>query len=147
MSTQSGQTAAVARSIVEGFYAAKEAHDLESLAALFADDVTYVFPLPASGAQEDWFVYDGKEATMAYQRRTSEAFSQLRMRDREMTISEDGGTVFTECRGDYITTDGRPYNNIYMFKFTVADGKIKKVREYCNPVTYAVLASLPIADG
>ena len=37
-----------------------------------------------------------------------------------------------ECLEDYITTDGRPYNNISMFKFTIADGKIKKVREYCK---------------
>ena len=145
MPTESAEITAEAKSVVERFYAAKESHDLESLAALFADDLMYIFPLPASGAQEDWFVYDGKEATMAYQRRTSEAFSQLRMRDREMTISEDGGTVFMECRGDYITTDGRPYKNIYMFKFTIAKGKIQKVREYCNPVTYAVLANLPIA--
>ena len=139
------QTVTAAKSVVERFFAAKEGHDLESLAALFAQEVVYIFPLPASGAQEDWFVYDGKEATMAYQRRTSEAFSQLRMVDREMSISEDGGTIFMECRGDYITSDGRPYKNIYVFKFTIVDGKIRKVREYCNPVTYAVLANLPIA--
>jgi uncharacterized protein len=83
---------------------------------------------------------------MAYQRRTSEAFSQLRMRDREMIVGEDGNTVFMECRGDYITTDGRPYNNVYIFKFTISDGKIRYVREYCNPVTYAVLAGLQIGQ-
>lgn len=134
-----------AKSVVEAFFAAKEAHDVDALASLFADDIVYIFPLPASGAQENWFVHDGKAATVAYQRRTSEAFSQLIMRDREMTVSEDGRTVFMECRGDYITTDGRPYNNVYMFKFMIERGKIVKTVEYCNPVTYAMLAGLPIA--
>ena len=133
------------RSVVEAFFAAKEAHDLDRLEALFAKDVVYIFPLPASGAQENWFEYVGREATMAYQRRTSEAFSQLRMRDRQITMSEDGRFVFMECRGDYVTTDGRPYNNVYIFKFTIEDGRIVKAVEYCNPVTYAVLAGLPIA--
>lgn len=146
MTTETNQAAAESQSVVERFYAAKEAHDLDAMAALFADDVNYVFPLPASGAQENWFDYKGKDETMAYQRRTSDAFSQLKMRDREMTFSQDGRIVFMECRGDYITTDGRPYNNVYMFKFTIEDGLIRKVREYCNPVTYAVLAGLPIAD-
>lgn len=68
--TQNGkQTAVAAKSVIDRYLAAKEDHHLESLAALFAQDVIYIFPLPASGAQEDWFVYDGKEATMSYQRR------------------------------------------------------------------------------
>ena len=131
--------------VVEAFFAAKEVHDLDGLAALFADDIVYTFPLPASGAQENWFVYDGKQATLEYQRKTLDAFSQLRMHDRQVTVSEDGGTVFVECRGDYTSVDGRPYKNVYIFKFVLRDGKIIRTFEYANPVTYAMLAGLPIA--
>ena len=55
-------------------------------------------PLPASGAEENWFVYDGKKATVDYQRKTLDAFSQLRMHDVQTTVSEDGGTAFVEWR-------------------------------------------------
>ncbi len=84
---------------------------------------------------------------MAYQRRTSEAFSHLTMGDREMTISENGETIFMGCRGDFISSDGRLYKNIYVFNFTIVNCKIMNFLEYCNPVTYAVLACLPIAAG
>jgi ketosteroid isomerase-like protein len=38
----------------------------------------------------------------------------------------------------------RPYNNVYVFKFVVHNGKITHVYEYANPVTYAKLTGLPI---
>ena len=131
--------------IVEAFFHTKEKRDLEGLKALFADNIVYIFPLPASGAQENWFVYDGKDATVEYQRRTLDAFSQLKMRDMQVTIGADGNTVFVESKGDYVSKEGKPYNNVYIFKFVLDSGKIVKVFEYANPVTYALLAGLPIA--
>ena len=88
------------KAVVETFFSTKEKHDLAGLTALFADDIVYTFPLPASGAQENWFVYDGKDATVEYQRKTLDGFSQLKMRDMQFTISEDGNAVFVEARGD-----------------------------------------------
>ena len=138
-------TAKTSKAVVEAFFSTKEKHDLESLTALFADNIVYTFPLPASGAQENWFVYDGKDATVEYQCKTLEAFSQLKMRDMQITISDGGGTVFVESRGDYVSSQGKPYNNVYIFKFVLEGGKIVKTFEYANPVTYAMLAGLPIA--
>ena len=145
MKEASQSTGGTSKAVVEAFFSTKEKHDLEGLTALFADNVVYTFPLPASGAQENWFVYDGKEATVEYQRKTLDAFSQLKMRDMQMTVSEGGDTVFVESRGDYISKEGKPYNNVYVFKFVLKDGKIAKAFEYANPVTYAMLAGLPIA--
>ena len=133
------------KTVVESFFSTKEKRDLEGLTALFADNIVYTFPLPASGAQENWFVYDGKDATVEYQRKTLDAFSQLKMRDMQITIGEDGNTVFVESRGDYVSQQGKPYNNVYIFKFVLESGKIVRVLEYANPVTYALLAGLPIA--
>ena len=138
-------TRKTSRAVVEAFFSTKEKHDLAGLTALFADTIVYTFPLPASGAQEKWFVYEGKEATVEYQRKTLDAFSQLKMRDMQITVSEDGATVFVESRGDYISKEGKPYNNVYIFKFVLEDGKIVKTFEYANPVTYAMLVGLPIA--
>ena len=145
MTGTSGSTQNVPKAIVETFFSTKEEHDLEGLTALFADDIVYTFPLPASGAQENWFVYDGKDATVEYQRKTLDAFSQLKMRDMQITVSEGGDTVFVEARGDYVSREGKPYNNVYVFKFVLEGGRIAKVFEYANPVTYALLAGLPIA--
>ena len=133
------------KAIVEAFFHTKEKHDLEGLRALFADNIAYIFPLPASGAQENWFVYNGKDATVEYQRKTLDAFSPLKMRDMQVTIGADGTTVFVESKGDYVSKEGKPYKNVYIFKFVLESDKIVKVFEYANPVTYALLAGLPIA--
>ncbi len=49
-------------------------------------------------------------------------------------VSTDGGNVFVESRGDYVAQDGTAYNNVYIFKFVVQDGKIAEVYEYANPL-------------
>lgn len=56
--------------IVKEFYAAKERHALDAVVSLLADDVVYNFPLNATGTPKPWFTYDGKQATVDYQRAT-----------------------------------------------------------------------------
>ena len=145
MTGVSESRAVESKAVVEAFFRTKENHNLADLTALFADKVVYTFPLPASGAQENWFVYEGKQATVEYQRKTLDAFSQLKMREVQITVSDDGETVFVESQGDYVSKEGKPYKNVYIFKFVLEDGKIGKVFEYANPVTYAMLVGLPIA--
>jgi hypothetical protein len=63
----------------------------------------------------------------------------------EYTVSPDGKLVFATMSGDYIQADGsRPYTNVYVFRFAISDGKIQRVDEYANPVTFARLAGIPI---
>ena len=145
MTEVSNSQANTSKAVVSAFFSTKENHDLAGLAALFADNMVYTFPMPASGAQENWFVYDGKEAPVEYQRKNLDAFSQLKMRDMQVTVSEDGNTVFVESRGDYVSKIGKPYKNVYVMKFVLEGDKIVKAFEYANPVTYAMLAGLPIA--
>ncbi len=131
--------------LVKSFYAAKSRHDLEATIELFADDAMYVLPLSASGEPKPWFQYDGKQATSDYQKAVLQRFSQIRMVDPQYTSNPEGSTVFVETRGDYISAEGsRPYNNVYVFKFVIRDGKFTHVYEYANPVTYAKIAGLPI---
>ena len=131
--------------IVSEFYAAKERHDLDAVASLLADNVVYNFPLNATGTPEPWFTYDGKEATVDYQRATLARFSRIHMVDPEYTVSPTGELVFATMTGDYLQADGnRSYTNVYVFRFAIAEGKIHRVDEYANPVTFAKLADLPI---
>lgn len=131
--------------VVQSFFAAKERQDLDAVMALFADDVIYRHPLNASGDPSPWFQFDGKEETTAYQRGVIERFSQMRMLDMESFVNPDGSTVFVTARGDYVqAVDQQPYNNLYVFKFVVQNGKITRVDEYANPVTFAKLAGFAI---
>lgn len=130
--------------IVQSFFSAKERHDLDTVAGLLADDVVYRFPLPASGKQEYWFVYEGKDETLKYQRGVLDRFEQILMTDVEYTVGTEGSRVFVTSRGDYRQGDGTPYKNVYVFRFVVRGGLIVSVDEYANPVTYAKLAGLAI---
>lgn len=55
--------------------------------------------------------------------------------DRRITASADGATTFVQARGDFVTADGRPYQNVYVFRFDWRDGKVISWEEYANPVT------------
>ena len=40
--------------------------------------------------------------------------------------------------------NGRPYANRYVFRFDVEGGKIKRIREYANPITAAIAFGIPL---
>jgi ketosteroid isomerase-like protein len=53
--------------------------------------------------------------------------------------------VFFEASGDLVgAQSGTPYQNVYVFKFTLRDGLIARILEYANPVPFAKLMGLPI---
>ena len=127
------------------FFEAKSRHDIDTTMSTFTETANYIFPLPASGEQKDWFRYEGKKAITEYQAKTLRAFSQIRMFDQQFYESRDGETVFVESKGDYIAEEGnKHYTNIYVFKFVGRNGLLEEVLEYANPVTYAKLVGLPI---
>ena len=144
MSNKEQESSTKALDLAKAFFAAKERHDLDATMELFSDDAVYIFPLAASGKQENWFTYEGKEAVTNYQGQVLERFKQIKMLDPRYFVSTDGSNVFVESTGDYIAQDGTAYNNVYIFKFVIRDGKIAEGYEYANPVTYAKLAGLPI---
>ena len=43
-------------------------------------------------------------------------------------------------------TNGRPYDNRYVFRFDAEGGKLKRIREYANPVTAAVAFGIPLPE-
>jgi ketosteroid isomerase-like protein len=134
--------------LAKTFFEAKSRHDIDTTMATFAATANYIFPLPASGEQKDWFRYEGKAAITEYQTKTLKAFSQIRMFDQQFYESTDGETVFVESRGDYIAEEGkRHYNNVYVFKFVGRKGLLEEVLEYANPVTYAQLVGLPLGKN
>jgi ketosteroid isomerase-like protein len=55
--------------------------------------------------------------------------------DRRITASASRATTFVQARGDFVTADGRPYQNVYVFRFDWRNGKIMSWEEYANPMT------------
>jgi ketosteroid isomerase-like protein len=43
-----------------------------------------------------------------------------------------------------MTAKGRPYINRYVYRLDMRDGRICRLREYCNPVTVAVAFEMPM---
>lgn len=145
MQSQSPAALRTTLELAKAFFEAKSRHDIDATMAIFGDSAIYIFPLPASGEQKDWFRYEGKKAITEYQTKTLKAFSQIRMFDQQFYESTDGETVFVESKGDYIAEKGnKHYTNIYVFKFVGRNGLLEEVLEYANPVTYAKLVGLPI---
>ena len=134
--------------VVEGFFDALHDHDLDAISPLLAEDVIEVTPYSPAGTPDPWYVFDGKEAVMGYMRMITENFSQNRLTDVVAFEAADGETVFVEAKGDLIVrTTGRPYRNVYIFKFVVRDQTIVRISEYANPVPIAELLGAPLGSS
>ncbi len=127
------------------FFTALQDNSLELVEPLLADNVIEVIPLAADGGQAPWNVFEGKQAVMGYLASIVTNFSQVRLEDLAVYADEEAGVVFAEGRGDLVhAATGKPYRNRYVFKFQIADGKIHRIDEYANPVTFAKLIGAPI---
>jgi ketosteroid isomerase-like protein len=54
--------------------------------------------------------------------------------DRRVSLTRDGMTTFVQTRGDFVTALGRPYRNVYVFRFDWDDDRLRVWEEYANPV-------------
>jgi hypothetical protein len=73
---------------------------------------------------------------------------QLKYADVDINQYDYHSVAFLECRGVMRMANGNPYCNQYVFRFDVDldSGKIKRAREYVNPVTFAVAMHQPLPD-
>ncbi len=130
---------------VKTFFDALEKHDVSLLTPLLADDIVETIPLSNTGASEPFATYEGKEAVVGYLGTIVQNFSRTVLVDKEFTVSEDGGKVFVESKGDLIQAGTEaPYENRYVFKFVFRNGLITHIREYANPITFAKLVGMPV---
>jgi ketosteroid isomerase-like protein len=62
---------------------------------------------------------------------------RIRFADQRVSVVADGRTSFVQANGDFTTADGRPYNNVYVFRLDWRDGRVVSGEEYFNPVTFS----------
>ena len=134
--------------VVNRFFAALEARDIQALADMFTEDITNTLPYVATGDTSPAAMrrFEGRRAVLAYFNGAAERIAQVAFRDAEITFGGDGRTVFVENHGDMVLPDGRPYRNRYVWRFEIENGQITGIREYFNPVTAAAAFNRPVGS-
>jgi ketosteroid isomerase-like protein len=118
-----------------------EAGDREGIGAMLDPDVVWSTPMTTSGDPGDAERIEGTAAFFARARAIAGLNRSVRFADRRVTTSADGATTFVQTQGDFRTSDGRPYRNVYVFRFDWRDGRIVSWDEYANPIT--ILRAFP----
>jgi ketosteroid isomerase-like protein len=133
-----------AAELAEAYLAALQAKDKEAILAIVADDFELEVPCNVSGTNDFSDSWRGLEAAKAGWESAFREIEVLHYTDLEFTGGEDGKVAFAEGLGVMKMANGRPYENRYVFRFDLENGKIKRIREYLNPVTSAVAFGIPL---
>ncbi len=138
-------TKSTSEHVVDEFFRALSDRDVSIAGAVFVEETVEIIPLAMGGGTEPEHVFDGKNAVLGYLQTILDNFKQAVMViERRLSLTM-GATVFVEGRGDLVLKKtGQPYRNIYVFKFSISDGKIAEIREYANPVIYAKALGLKV---
>ena len=108
--------------------------------ALLTEDASIVLPMSGDGSPEPGFVFEGADAAVGYLQFSHGTFESLDFHDVEKIVSEDARHVHVHARGNMVVkADGRPYRNVYVFRFDLRDGMISHVEEVTNPIAWANL--------
>lgn len=125
--------------IAKAYFANWIEGDMEGLRGLVSEDVTIV--LPNSGETPvPSFRFSGADEALGYLQFAYTTFDRLTFRDEQWVVSQDARFVYLHAIGDMVAKpNGKDYNNVYVFRLELLDGKITEVLEYTNPVIWANL--------
>jgi ketosteroid isomerase-like protein len=121
-----------------------QAKNEQGILDIIADDFSLTAPLNVPGTNdltETWSGIDGAHVLYDMSFATIDVIHYV---DLEFTAAKDPNIAFAEGIGIMKMTNGRPYQNRYIFRFDTEGGKIKRIWEYTNPVTSAVAFGLPL---
>ena len=137
-----------AAELADAYLTALQAKDREAMLALLADDFTLEIPCNISGSNDRSDSWRGIENAGPNYDGAFQMIEVLKSADVEITQAADPSIAFLEGRGTMRMANGNPYNNTYVFRFDVdlASGKIKRAREYVNPITFAIAMHVPLPE-
>ncbi|GAB7036654.1 MULTISPECIES: nuclear transport factor 2 family protein [Catenuloplanes] len=131
--------------LAKTFFEALEKHDISLIERHLADDVVELIPFSNTGKPDPFYAFNGKPEVLAYLTTIVTRFSRVVLLNKRYSVDADGGTVFVQAEGDLVQAGtGTAYRNVYVFKFEIRDEQITHIDEYANPVTYSLLAGLPL---
>ena len=127
-------TKSASQHAVDEFFRALSERDLSIASAVLTKEAVEIIPLAMAGGTDPERVFDGKDEVLGYLQLILDNFKQAVVVDRQTFITGDGATVFVEGRGDLIMEQtGQPYRNIYVFRFSISEGKITENTRICKP--------------
>jgi ketosteroid isomerase-like protein len=141
--SRSGSPAQRTAARTHAFLAALEREDLRTVAAMTDERATLTVALSFSGAQEPAGRFVGREQVLGYVRGVFTNMAVVDFTDERVSVTGDGNTSFVQANGRFTAADGRPYDNVYVFRYDWHDGRIVGVEEYANPVTFCTTFGHP----
>jgi ketosteroid isomerase-like protein len=117
--------------IVEQFFAALEAMDIEAFLVLWAEDGRQEMPFAPEGFPT---VLKDREAVRKQYSGLPESYVSMRFKDRVYYPMQDASWIFAEYQGQIELKSGGTYNNRYCGLWHIVDDKIQLYREYFNPI-------------
>ncbi|MGB8363828.1 MAG: nuclear transport factor 2 family protein [Rhizomicrobium sp.] len=141
--TSTDQTFSTAEELAHEFLRAIQAKDKEAILSILEDGFVLEVPYNISGTNDLSDSWHGLEAAAANFDKTWKNIEVVRYADFEITAGKDANVAFAEALGDMKMANGRPYRNRYVFRFDTDGGKIKRIREYANPVTSVIAFGIP----
>jgi len=139
---------ASALSILRLWHVGIEHHDFALLESLMHENIVIELPFNESGRTEAGYyrVYEGIAACLEFWQVAARFEGEMRpFEDMDLTTSPDGSRLFLEARGDVTMRSGTVYRNRYVLRLDVEDGKVRRYREYYNPIASAHAFGRPIA--
>jgi len=119
--------------VVERFFAALEAMDVDAFLEVWADDAVQEMPFAPDGFPSR---LDGKEDVRRQYGGLPEAYEGMRF-PRQLHPTTDPAVVIAEYEGSIALRAGGRYDNRYIGVFEVRDGRLRRFVEYFNPEVLA----------
>lgn len=116
--------------------AALEREDLHTVAAMTDQRATLTVALSFSGDQEPAGQFVGKEQVLGYVESVFTNMATIDFVEVRVSVTADGKTSFVQANGEFVGADGRPYRNVYVFRYDWHNGRVVTFEEYANPVTF-----------
>ena len=134
--------------LLRAWHLALETKDLPTVQQMMHDKVVIELPFNESGKTEAgaYRVYEGIPACMAFWETAMKFEKEMHpFTDMDLTVSPDGARIFLEARGHVTMASGIDYRNRYVLRLDIEDGKVRRYREYYNPIVSAHAFGRPIA--
>jgi ketosteroid isomerase-like protein len=135
-----------AAELAKAYIEALQAKDRDGILALLTEDFALEIPMNTSGSNDLSDSWCGLEAGRTNYEQAFQAIQVLKYVDIDITAGKDDQIAFLEGLGTMRMANGRPYNNRYVFRFDTVGGKIRRIREYANPVTAAVAFGMALPE-
>lgn len=133
---EAGERSAASVARVDAFFAALAAEDKDAALAQLTTNATLHAPYNPNGDATDTGIRSFPAAL--YVAGAMATYDNLIFEDRKYSVADNSATVWIEAEGRLrVAKTGKPYENRYVFKMELADGKIASITEYTNVVTLA----------